>query len=397
MRRTALFSAIFVCISLFVAGAAGEIIVRAMGRYDEDGTFYFRGRAIPPYALPVKHAKQLIDQYLHDPGGYFVYDPDLGWTNRPTACSRDRMYCANSFGLRSDRDYSAAIPPGTLRISLFGDSFMHGNDVQLADTIAPQLEEVLGARGIKSEALNFGVGAYGFDQAWLRHQRDGVQFDTDVVVQGVQIENASRNLTVFRLIAFPTTAIPFSKPRFYLRGSDLKVVNQPPIAPEKIPDALANFHRSPLRNFDVWYTEKYRHHFYSRSRLLSTFVELIRARKSGTTEAQPYDVTSPAGEAMTVTLAILDREKADVLKRGKRFVLVYLPLRESIEAALAGHPDPWADRAARITSRFDVVDTMPRFVAYARAHGVDALFHTHYSRAGNRIVAEAIADAVAKH
>lgn len=393
MRR-ALFSSIFVFISLALAFAAGEIFVRAMGRYDDDGTFFFRGRAIPPYALPVKHAKQLIDQYLHDPGSYFVYDPDLGWTNRANSCSRDRMYCANSFGLRADRDYSATIPPSTLRVSLFGDSFVHGNDVQVADTIAPQLEEVFAARGVKAEALNFAVGAYGFDQAWLRHQRDGVQFDTNVVVQGLQLENASRDLTVFRLIAFPTTAIPFSKPRFFLRGDQLDVVNRPAIEPERIPSALANFHRSPLRKYDVWYTEKYRHHWYSGSRLIATFVELLRARKSGTTEAQPWDVTSPDGEAMKVTLAILDRERADVRKRGKQFLLVYLPLRESIEAALAGHPDPWADRYARVTSRFEVVDTMPRFVGYARQHGVNALFHSHYSRAGNRIVAEAIADAV---
>jgi hypothetical protein len=392
MRRTALFGTLFVALSLFVAFAAGEIFVRAMGRTDEDGTFFFRGRAIPPYALPVKHAREVIDAYLHDPGSYFVHDPDLGWTNRPNACSRDKMYCANSFGLRADRDYTASIPAGTLRLSLFGDSFMHGNDVQAADTIAPQLEEILASRGVKAEALNFAVGAYGFDQAWLRHQRDGVQFDTDVVVQGVQIENASRDLTVFRMIAFPSTAIPFSKPRFFLRDNQLDVVNRPTIEPERIPAALANFHRSPLRKYDVWYTEKYRHHWYSGSRLIATAVELLRARKTGTTEAQPWDVTSPDGEATKVTLAILDRERADVEKRGKRLMFVYLPLRESVEAAMSGKPDPWAARAARITARFKVVDTMPRFVAYAREHGIDSLFRTHYSREGNRLIAEAIAD-----
>jgi hypothetical protein len=396
MTRRGLFAAIFLFLSLGIALAAGEVFVRVAGHVDEDGTFFFRGRAIPPYALPVKHARQLIDQYLHDPASYFVYDPDLGWTNRPNSCALARMYCANSFGLRSDRDYSAAIPPATLRISLFGDSFIHGNDVQLADTIAPQLEEILAARGVKSEALNFGVGAYGFDQAWMRYQRDGTHFDTNVVVQGMQIENASRDITVFRLIAFPTSAIPFSKPRFFLSGADqLRVVNKPAIEPQRIPNALANFYRSPLRKYDVWFTDKYQHHWYSRSRLISTFVELIRARKSGTLTAPPRDVSSPDGEAMNVTLAILQREHDEVLKSGKRFLLVELPLRESIEAVVAGKPDPWAAHVARVSSRFELVSTMPGFVAYAKEHGVGSLFVGHYSRAGNRLIAEAIADRVA--
>jgi hypothetical protein len=398
MTRRCLFAAIFLFFSLGIAFAAGEIFVRLAGHVDEDGTFFFRHRAIPPYALPVKHARQLIDRYLHDPASYFVYDPDLGWTNRPNSCALGRMYCANSFGLRSDRDYAAAIPPSTLRISLFGDSFIHGNDVQLADTIAPQLEEILAARGVKSEALNFGVGAYGFDQAWMRYERDGVHFDTNVVVQGMQIENASRDITVFRLIAFPASAIPFSKPRFFLRGDQLDVVNKPAIEPERIPAALANFYRSPLRKYDVWYTDRYQHdwyrHWYRHSRLISTLVELIRARKSRMLSAPPKDVSSPDGEAMNVTLAILQREHDEVVKSGKRFLLVELPLRESIEAVVAGKPDPWAAHVARVSSRFEMVSTMPRFVAYAKEHGVASLFAGHYSRAGNRIIAEAIADEV---
>ena len=31
---------------------------------------------------------------------------------RPGSCTKDRKYCANSAGLRSDREYTKAIPPG---------------------------------------------------------------------------------------------------------------------------------------------------------------------------------------------------------------------------------------------------------------------------------------------
>src|SRR5512142_2645361 len=117
MARRAAFLVAFVVFSIVIAFAAGEIFVRALGKRDADGTFYFRARPIPPFALPVRNAKRLIDEYLRDPAGYMAYDADLGWTNRPGSCTRDKKYCANSAGLRSDREYTKQIPPGTLRVS----------------------------------------------------------------------------------------------------------------------------------------------------------------------------------------------------------------------------------------------------------------------------------------
>ena len=118
--RAAAFLTIFAVLSLSMAFAAGEIFVRLIGRYDEDGTFFFRERPIGPFSLPVKHAQRLIDEYLRDPTGYMQYDADLGWTNRPGSCTRDKRYCANSAGLRSDRDFAREKATGALRISLFG-------------------------------------------------------------------------------------------------------------------------------------------------------------------------------------------------------------------------------------------------------------------------------------
>ncbi|HEV7763590.1 MAG TPA: hypothetical protein VGQ76_01185, partial [Thermoanaerobaculia bacterium] len=121
MARRVLFLLIFVLFSLGLTFAAGEWYVRSQGRRDADGTFFFRERPIRPYALPVTHAKTLVDRYLKDSSGFMLYDPDLGWNNRPRACTPDGRYCANSFGLRADREYTAAMRPGSFRVSMFGD------------------------------------------------------------------------------------------------------------------------------------------------------------------------------------------------------------------------------------------------------------------------------------
>ena len=388
--RTAAFVVIFVVFSLVLAFVAGEIIVRFTGRYDPDGTFYFRERPIPPYSLPVTHAKRLVDEYLRDPSGYMQYDADLGWTNRPGSCTRDARYCANSLGLRSDREFARKPADGVLRVALFGDSFIHGHDVDLRGSLAPQLEAALAARTIRSEVLNFGVGGYGMDQAYLRYSRDGGKVESDVVVMGLQFENIARHLMVFRLIAYPQSAIPFSKPRYYFDGPLLLTANRPTVPPERIPETLANFHRSPLRQFETFFTKKYRHHWYLRSRLIGVLVESLRRNA---TDPVP-NLGALDGEGVILTRRILEMFRNDVKVTGRPFLLVYLPLKQNIEAGLEGAADPAEPLLALFRQSFTVVDPTARLVEAARSGGADVVAPGHYTAAGNRAVAEALAEAI---
>ncbi len=387
--RRAIFSVAYVVFSLLFAFVAGEIFVRVLGRYDGDGTFYFRDKPVPPYALPVSNARNLIDEYERDKTGYMAWDADLGWTNRPSSCTRDNKYCANSDGLRSDHEYTKKIPPGVLRISLFGDSFIHGHDVDLAGSLAPQLEKALAARGINAQALNFGVGGFGIDQAYLRYSRDGAKFDTDIIVEGLQLENVARHLMVFRLIAYPQSKIPFSKPRFHFEGPSLMAANKPTVAPEKIADTLAHFDRSPLRKYESFYTDKYKPYWWRKSRMLSVIAE--SRHKSDET----VDAMRPEGEGIQLTLAILDRFKNDVTVTGKPFILVYLPLKDNLAAQLRGEKDPWEGYVNMFRKDFVIVDPTPRLLEVARKKGVEAVAPGHYSAEGNRAVAEALAEAIA--
>lgn len=387
-QRAALLLSVFVVLSLLIAFVVGEIVVRIAGRTDADGTFFFRDRPIPPLALPVRNARVLVDEYLRDPTGYLMYDADLGWTNRPHACTKGKLFCANADGLRADRDYAKAIPAGTLRVELFGDSFIHGHDVALGGSIAPQLESALAERGVRAEALNFGVGGFGTDQAYIRYSRDGGRFDTDVVVAGLQLENVERHLMLFRIIRHPRSKIPFSKPRYYFEGPSLLVANRPTVRPEDVPETLARFDRSPLRRYESFYDDRYVPKWYRRSRLIAVIENALHGH-----DVAP-DVMASDGEGMRVTRAILERFRDDVAVTGKPFFLVYLPLKANLAAQLAGGTDPWEPLIAPMRKEFAIVDPTPRLLAIAREKGVDAVAPLHYTAEGNRAVAEALAEAV---
>jgi hypothetical protein len=390
-NRGALFLGIFVLLSVGIAFAAGEIYVRSQGRYDQDGTFFFRDRPIRPYALPVTHAREVVDRYLHDSSGFLLYDPDLGWNNRPRTCTPDKRYCANSFGMRSDREYSSELKPGQFRVSMFGDSFVAGFDADYPNTLVVQTENLLRARGLDAEVLNFGVGGFGFDQAYLYYNRDGSRFATNVIVQGLQLENVGRDVTLFRIVAMPGTGIPFSKPRYILDGDGkLSLINHPTVAPEDVPNVLANFHHWPLAKYEPSYTEKYRHHWYTPSKLLCTLADVRLARFA---HAEPEDLFKVDGEAMNITVTLLERYRDEVTRSGKPFLLIYFPLQDTINAVLAGKPDPWQPHLDRLHG-MTVVNPTPGLVAYAKEHGTGSLYNGHYSTAGYRIVAEALAEAL---
>jgi hypothetical protein len=94
----------------------------------------------------------------------------------------DVEYRINAQGLRADRDYPLAKPPGECRIAVFGDSFFFGLEADLKDTFADRLEKSLNARGIHAEVLNFSVGGFGTAEMLQTYERYGSRFGPDIVI-----------------------------------------------------------------------------------------------------------------------------------------------------------------------------------------------------------------------
>lgn len=95
----------------------------------------------------------------------------------------------NSAGIRSDREYSHAKPPGVFRILAFGDSHA-GGFYQSGDRRFSMLVE---RRNPGIEIINFALGGTGTDQQLLTFEEIGCRYEHDLIMLMPLIENIRRN------------------------------------------------------------------------------------------------------------------------------------------------------------------------------------------------------------
>ncbi len=216
-------------------------------------------------ALPTKHPpvstmdprvfiekyRSQIEKLIGNTTGFVAFDPMLGWSHKPRG--HGDIYRANGQGLRADRDYSQAPPPGVVRIATFGDSFMLGADVEVDQT----WQAVLEGSDHGLEVLNFGVSSYGTGQAVLRYLKEGKAFSPDIVVLSFIAENNRRNINTFRPFYLPSTGFPLAKPRFQLQGPDLILVDNPVQSLEQYQELLDHPETELPRigQFDAYYQQ----------------------------------------------------------------------------------------------------------------------------------------------
>ena len=127
-----------------------------------------------------------------------VRDPELGWRNRPGAHARifgslpeadgfllDYEVSINSQGFR-DPERRLEKRPGLRRVVLVGDSVSWGWGVDNHERFSWLLEDAL---GLDVEVINMAVPGYGTDQAFLTLHRYGWQYDPDLVLHCVVIND----------------------------------------------------------------------------------------------------------------------------------------------------------------------------------------------------------------
>lgn len=102
-------------------------------------------------------------------------DADLGWVLLPSSGTwamdeNPGWVTINSTGYR-DRERDLRAKPGTIRVAVIGDSFIHAYFLPLDQTFGANLERELTAchAGRAVEVLNFGVLGYNTTQEWLTY------------------------------------------------------------------------------------------------------------------------------------------------------------------------------------------------------------------------------------
>jgi len=328
------------------------------------------------------HLKKFLNQKKGERTGQ---DTVLGWINSSEV---------NSAGMRDNIEYDRVPPAGTIRISAFGDSFTFGADVKLRDTWEKQLTLLVPS----IEALNYGVGAYGLDQAYLLYLRVGTEFSPNTVFIGYMSENIARNVNVFR--AFYTRYyrdVIFTKPRFKVRNGELVLIENPLSTFDDYEHFLFNDKEvmARLGENDYHYQTNYNRgafDFLQSVRLIKTlwhYLEIKVLNPIFNLDGM-YNVNS---EAYDVTVKIFDSFYLKVLENGALPVILIFPDINDQQRSRDKRKRRYTPLINYFRSKgYRFIDTLGALEPYESRYTVDELVENwgHYSPVGNRIIAEYI-------
>jgi lysophospholipase L1-like esterase len=260
--------------------------------------------------------------------GSYRLKPNLDITVR---VGRDDVVIqTNSHGMRW-REVSMEGGEGRRRVAFFGDSFTFGC---WSDSIENSLVGVF-ERNVSPdrwEVLNFGVGGYGFADIELLLREKGIRFNPSYVIivmfngndfrdtyLGVDKENIVDGMAILN-----EDVLRSKVPDPFVEGDNVR----------SRPSAESSFIRRTLRHSAVWrlvapflYEEN-----------LSVDFAVSRSFTSFTFWSQhPYpDI---ANKAKDVTLEMIERINAFLIRRGVKLALVAVPMREQVHASRLSGPD----------------------------------------------------------
>lgn len=396
MKRRTCTNLIIVAISLSLSLGIAEIAVRLFGHFDKDGNFFFQSKQLIPYKMPIILTQDKINKFLPLPFTYYVYDSLLGWIPRPNFSSETRMYHHDNNGIRvimPNKEYSKNPNDNTLRIALFGDSYVRGSEVPYEHTWGFYLEDTLKKKGINAEVINFGVDGYGTDQAFLRWKTLGKKFSPHIVILGFQPENTKRNVNLIRPIYSPRTGFPFSKPRFILKKNVLTPINIPTIKPEELIDVMENIDSWDLAQYEYWLVN-YRKKIWQKSKLVSFIVDRIPhlLKLYNISDDHYYSLNE---EPAMITKKIMEEFKRDVERNGITFYVVYLPPKLYFQDLFKGNKMPFHELLKEIEKIAYTINPEQKLLIEATQSTPKALFlKRHYTPRANQIVADVIAASI---
>lgn len=318
-----------------------------------------------------------------------TFDSTLGWRYR--ASYADPHNTTNAQGFRATRLYGPTPRGCTVRAAAFGDSFVYGNEVDDPDAWPAAAEGMFP----DLEILNYGVGGYGLDQAYLRYITEGTALSPHVVVIGFDPDDLGRLVNVYRRF-LSIREIPLVKPRYVVgAGGALELV---PTPIRRLSD-YERYLRRPrdvieLGKNDAWYEaaiyENPGYDAFATDRLLSTLWIRLKRRYFDSDRLFRAGVFNERSAAFNIQLAIFERFTKAVKARGASPVVVMFPNRDALLAAQQGKPAAYFPLVRHLRTKGTVyLDVADAFLAPGVSFRLEHWFMPggHYSPAGNRVVA----------
>lgn len=300
----------------------------------EDGEI--GGKRLAPYGTPILQAAlERSVEDLRDPAlvesAHLVFDARLGWTTNPSFAADGVSY--DAFGARTPpRTHGESTLEGRRRVLVFGCSYTHGTEVR-DDEAWPHRVEV---HDDALEVFNFGVPAYGLDQALLRLEDEVARLGADEVWLASMPSAGQRPSTHYRPFVRPWTPVPWLKPRMELDGDGAIVRLPTPV--RSVAETLALYDEpgafdAALAGNDPWY-DAVRPAF-RRGGVHRLFIGRLywtwRVFRSGA-ERRGADGTGASLEPLHRAIVTQARARADAA--GARFRFIVLPSAADLPAPL---------------------------------------------------------------
>lgn len=335
--------------------------------------------------------KQSLENLTSGKTNYIVYSPILGWTIKSNGVASDR-YLANSKGIRADKEYSLLPAKNKIRISSFGDSFTHCDDVKNEETWQEQLNRA----NSNLEVINFGVGAFGLDQAFLRYKQDGIHYNSDIIFIGFMVENIFRNVNVFRPFYLPQDGLSLAKPRFIIKNGELVLIKNPiqKLSQYKQLIAQPEVVLPKLGVHDHYFQTQSKQNFVES---FSSFLPSIRLFKSfhyklmNKNNIIKDDEYNQDSEAFQVTVKIFEEFRKSAIKHKSLPIIILFPSEADVMRYRHNKTKIYTPLLQHFKEKnYPYIDIMDAFDKYANNYGIKELFKGHYSPLSNQLVAKYI-------
>lgn len=345
-----------------------------------------------PWPVLTERQRETLAAWANDTQHYVQFDPVLGWSHTPGVVEEFEgvIYTSNSSGVRSTHEYEPIPPPGILRLAAFGPSFTHGDEVGDDQTWTAQIEQ----SRPNVEVMNWGVGGYGTDQAYLRYQTQGVNYQPHIVIIGFEEENLFRNVNRFRPFYRNDTGLPLTKPVFIFEGEQLKLLKNPFDEFDTFYDTITNRPDEFLEIVcpDDFFCDESRYHSHPLD-ILATYRFFRTLIFEITHNPQELQETPYPTE---VTLQVVQRFLNEINRNGAIPLVLIFPEQSTLYKYEQGILPPY--QAGMVTLRDQGVPVIDLAGALTEAKQAQSLAYQdfyaseggHFNALGNQVVAQTI-------
>jgi len=326
------------------------------------------------------------DTYIK--AAYLKYHPQRGW---------DYVY-PTKFGERPRSiEYNKPL------ISAFGDSYTYCAGVKDNETWEEHLSMLL-----QENVYNFGVVAYGTDQAYLKFLSIFPKVRTPIAILGVYTENIKRIVNVYIPFYYEKTGIKLTKPRFILKQGRLLLLSNPVRSSDEIRCLRNAYFLRRIGQNDFWFNrDKYPELKFPYLKILFNkriWLEIIYSRnrnKINDIRSRPYANLWEDAGSTALMFKILESFIANAKDYGAVPIIMILPSRWEVIGKFNHGEISIGEKKILDFCREHNILVFDSIGALAnRAHSaneIESFFNGHVSSKGNQIIAEVLYDFLRDH